>query len=458
MTDTILTSAHIGETRVALLADGKVEALHFFRDLTPHLTGNIYWAVIRRLAPEFEGVFLELEPGLDAFLAVKGKSAEGLTEGQKLLVQVKKEAAGDKPAEVTRKIDLTGRATQFQPLGKVREISAAIEKSRKAELAEFLKGFENISGGIRLRAAAATTSHVDLAAELAAAQELWVDIQQAAGKVKAPRCLIREASPALRFLRDHLGGDIQKVIFDRAATLAEARNYLGPETPPLTLHKGGEMFSDFGVDAVLASLFDARIPLSGGGWIAIEETEALTAIDVNAGSPIKNQGAAELGLSTNREAAREIARQLRLRQIGGLVVVDFIDMPNAAYGQILLEDFDAFLKTDPFPVRRTGFSAFGLIELTRKKTGPSLIRQLAVPAALKPTLETSGLSALRLAEQTGKVAPGRPLVIESDGATAHWLEERRPALLAELQRRIGAEVKIKPREDFARGDTNAYNE
>ena len=456
MTDRILISASVGEIRVALLADGKVVELHFFRDLTPSITGNIYLARVRRLAPEFQGAFLEIEPGVDAFLALKAKAGFGLTEGAKFLVQVNKDAEGEKPAEVTRKITLTGARLLFHPLGKGREISADIEKPRREELAAWLESLPEFTGGIRLRQAAGDDDTARIGEELAAAQELWADIQQRE-QGKAPACLYREGNPALRFLRDHAYG-VSEIVFDRAATLADAQKYLGSINATLTLHKGNDLFAAHKVDAAIASLLSPRLSLPGGGWITIEETEALTAIDVNAGAPRRNMGAAVLAFQTNKEAAREIARQLRLRQIGGLIVVDFINMTGNTHGRQLLTEFDACLKSDPHPVRRTGFSAFGLVELTRKRSGPSLRQRLSAPAMILPTLATCGLQALALAERAGNAQPGRHLVIESDPATIDWLEGKRDTLLAELQSRIGASVTLKPRADFTRGQTNAYTE
>lgn len=453
MIDRILVSARIGETSVALLDDNSLVEFHVFRDLAPHLTGNIYKAAIRSLAPEFEGAFLELEPGLPAFMAIRKQRPLTLTEGQPLLVRVTKTATGDKPAEVSCRLELGGRLVQYRPLATTHEISGEIPKEIKQELLAFLATLPGLTGGVRLREAVRSATRTALAAEITALQALWADIAAAADKAKAPRCIYREPHPALAFVRDHLTDDVKSVVFDRADFLAEAKQRLDGA---FTLDNSGDIFQKYGIDDQIDAIISPRIPLSGGGWITIEETEALTAIDVNAGSPIHVLSAAELALQTNLEAAREIIRQLRLRQIGGLVVIDFIDMANRGHGFAVLAELDKLMARDPAPIRRSGFSTFGLVELTRRKTGPSLTRQLATQGSMQLTLESSGLQALRVAEALGAKTPGRALSLEADPQTAGWLKGAGASLVATLQKHIGASVEICARPDFARGQANAY--
>lgn len=453
MTDAILVSARVGETRVALTDGDSLVELHVFRDLAPHLTGNIYKAVIRSLAPEFEGAFLELEPGLSAFMAFKKQRPVSLTEGQSLLVRVTKAAVGSKPVEVSGRLELGGRLVQYRPHATTHEISGEIPKDIKQELLAFLATLPDLKGGVRLREAVRSATKTAVIAEINALQALWADIAKAADKAKAPRCIYREPHPALAFVRDHLTDAVKSVVFDRADLLAEAKQRLDG---PFALDNSGDIFQQSGVDRQIDAIMSPRVSLPGGGWITIEETEALTAIDVNAGSPTHVLPAAELAFHTNLEAAREIIRQLRLRQIGGLVVIDFIDMANRGHGFAVLAELDKLMARDPAPLRRSGFSTFGLVELTRRKSGPSLTRQLTIRPPAAPTLETSGLQALRAVEASGAKTPGRAMILEVDAQTADWLNGAGAGLVGEVQKRIGASVDVQSRADFARGQANAY--
>ncbi len=456
MTDTILVSAGIGETGIALISKDVVTEIHFFRQFAPAILHNVYFARLRRLAPEFAGAFVEIEPGKTAFLPDrKGRPAINRAEGAGLVVQVTKEQTGGKPPEVTENIGLKSRLLTLLPASTHIEIAKAIPADRKASLLELCHSLTEDKAGLRVRSSAAMADTTGIEQEYAALFNRWSQIQSAAQSAGKPHCLWQSPNPALEFVVNSITPDTQKIITDRAGMLADLKTATG--FTDISMHNGN-LFKIFDVEADIDSITDTRVQLKGGGWLNIEETEALTAIDVNAGAPDKSRPFDETVYNTNLTAAGEIARQLRLRQIGGLVVIDFINMKNKTHIRNVLSRLDQAIGTDPAPIRRTGFSAFGLIELTRKKTGPSLTALLTRKGGLAPAVDTLVLRALRHAECKGMEKPGGTLKMELAPDAARWLKSGHMPLITELAQRTGANVIIEENPDMASDCFSVYAE
>jgi len=409
------------ESRVAIVEDGTLLEYHLEETDRRSLVGNVYLARVVNIEPGIQAAFLEFGESKCAFLHVsdlhpgyggaRGIPWEELAEplpkdrskpliqdllrkGQTLLVQVSKEAIGSKGPTVTTYVSLPGRflvlLLGMARAGVSRKIEDPEQRGRLRELAASLGGPEGV--GLIIRTAGSEETRETLERDLAYLGGVWEDLVARAEEQQAPALLYRESDLVIRTVRDLYDPGIDEILVDREEEAEAVRGFLGrvmPEHAGRVRHSAGPLplFSRFRVETEIDTIYDRRVPLPSGGSIVIDETEALVAIDVNSGSYRGEKDLEATALRINLEAASEIARQLRLRDMGGVVVCDFIDMIEAENRTRLEEHFREVVRSDRAKTWFSRLSRFGIIELTRQRLRPSKER---VAREVCPTCEGRG--------------------------------------------------------------------
>lgn len=393
MIDEILCTVSSDATRTALRQDGAVVEVMIEPAATASLIGGVYLGRITKVLAGMGACFVDLGLERAGFLPLPNgeRAAAGrlpvIHEGAAVLVQVVKDPQGGKGAELTLDISLPGRQLVYAPRqdGVVfsRRLVDAAERQR---LAAALASVARPGEGFILRTAALGATVEDLARDVEWLRAAWADLETSAGKAKPPRCLWRDLAPLARVLRDRGHDGIKRVLTDDRAAQQAAQAYCRRFMPGLADRielAGGDtpLFERFAVDEQIAAGLLPRVPLPSGGFLLIEPTQALTAIDVNTGRHVGHSTPVETILATNLEAAAETARQVRLRNLSGLIVVDFVHMLSAEHQARVLDALRAAFTEDPMFVRIGGFTELGLMEIARRRGRPSLHEILTAPCA-----------------------------------------------------------------------------
>ncbi|HXF04938.1 MAG TPA: Rne/Rng family ribonuclease [Blastocatellia bacterium] len=387
---------------------------------------------------------------------------ELLKEGQEILVQIAKEPIGNKGARVTTHIALPGRYLVYMPtsehVGVSRRITSAAERARLRRLITELKNRERVVGGLIVRTAAEGCSEADLLSDLQYLAHTWNDIRQRAERTKAPALLHRDLDLVERILRDRLSSDFTAIRVDDEEDYTRIVDFVSRFQPKLLnrvkLHtRETPIFEEYGVQAEIEKSIRPRVWLKSGGYIVINQTEALVAIDVNTGKFVGRTSRFEDTITrTNIEAAREIARQIRVRDLGGIIVLDFIDMEERKNRQKVMQVLEEELRKDRAPTKILQFNDFGLVAITRKRVKQSLERTLCEPC---PYCHGSGLvkspqticleileEARRLA-MAGERVDGGEALLRVHPEVGRLLRERYAAILHEIEAYLGGPVTIK---------------
>ncbi|WP_303785711.1 ribonuclease G [Azovibrio restrictus] len=401
MSEEILINFTPQETRVAVMAQGVVQELHIERTASRGLVGNIYLGKVSRILPGMQSAFIEVGLERTAFLHVAdiwqpretggehGREVHKpiekmLSEGQSLLVQVIKDPIGTKGARLSTQISLAGRMLVYLPQEKHIGISQRIEDEAEREsLRTRLTALvpEDEPGGFIVRTMAETASDGELVNDIAYLRKLWSDIRDKARVSGAPTCLYRELHLAQRVLRDFVNPETTRIVIDSRENFQKLQSFAAEYTPavsPLLEHYTGQrpLFDLHGVEDEIEKALARRVELKSGGYLIIDQTEAMTTIDVNTGGFVGLRNFDDTIFKTNLEATQTIARQLRLRNLGGIIIVDFIDMENPEHRQAVLAEFNKALARDHTRLTVNGFTALGLVEMTRKRTRESLAHVL----------------------------------------------------------------------------------
>jgi len=398
----ILINVTPQETRVAVIEQGVAQELHVERTTGRGLVGNIYLGVVSRVLPGMQSAFIQI--GLDraAFLHVADiwehrqngepqKPIERLLhEGARLLVQVIKDPIGTKGARLSTQISIAGRLLVYLPQECHIGISQRIEdEAERAHLRERLQHLlpPDETGGFIVRTMAETASDRELLSDVEFLRKIWHDIQERAQTASAPAPLYHDLNLALRVLRDIANEDTERILVDShesfRALQTFAQDYTAGFLDRVQLYNGDRpLFDLYAIEDEIERALARRVPLKSGGYLIIDQTEALTTIDVNTGGFVGGRSFDDTIYKTNLEAAHAIARQLRLRNLGGIIVVDFIDMENDAHRDAVLTEFRRALALDRTRVTVNGFTSLGLVELTRKRTRESLAHTLCEPCPM----------------------------------------------------------------------------
>jgi ribonuclease G len=390
-------------------------------------------------------------------------------EGDEVVVQVVKDPIGDKGARLSANITVPGRLLVLVPkqqgVALSRRIDAEAERARLIALCEQMlaecPGRLVAEAGYIVRSAAIGAGLPELREDAERLADIWAPVADRRGRLRAPALLHRDLDPIERIMRDEVDAATVRVIVDDVEAMAGARAYCRRAMPEaeerLEPFEGpGLLFDLYNVEDEIARLCHARVPLLSGGWITVEGTEALTAIDVNSGSFTDATGLEETSLRVNLEAAEEIGRQLRLRGIGGLIVVDFIHVSEAANVERILNALAQSLARDRTPTQISPMSDFGLVEITRKRTRDPLARSMTETCRAcrgrgrTRSVESVGMEIRRAAEREALNVPGHPVHIRAAPEVIYWLDSQGPELHAALARRRVPRVVFEPRSEFAR--------
>ena len=405
MTREIVVESAPEETRVAVLEGGRVAELHVERAGERSLIGNVYLARVDRVIPGMQSAFVDIGHERHAFLhasdvaplqeresdAVEGEKLPVveapieslLRQGQDVVVQVTREPIGTKGARVTTHVTLPGKRVVYMPLSDHLGISKRItdEKQRDELRRTLLDIRSRIEGGVIVRTDALGAAPEQIEAEMAHLRQEWTSVQSRIAGAAPPVLLREDEGVALRVLRDSQAADIERVVVDDPALFARLLSWMQAHVPSaagrLSLHGGATgLFESLGLEQELDKAVRDRAWLKSGGYLVINQLEALVAVDVNTGKFTGGKRLEDTVLQVNLEAAREVARQLRLRDLGGIVVVDFIDMTEAPHRQAVLRELENALARDRARTTVLGMSEFGLVQLTRQRQKRSLDRVL----------------------------------------------------------------------------------
>lgn len=410
MTEDILINVTPFETRVALVEQGSVQELHIERSIQRGHVGNLYLGKVVRVLPGMQSAFVDIGLERAAFIHVadlrqnRTERSNGtaitpieklLFEGQSLMVQVIKDPLGTKGARLSTQISIAGRMLVYLPYDPHIGISQKIESEEdRNSLRERVLSFmpEDENGGFIVRTQAEGATDEELQADQSYLRTIWNSIQAKAKSQPTPSVLYTDLTLAQRVLRDMVGPSTGTITVDSRSTTQELLDWAKTYTPSVLSrikHYSGErpLFDTANVDEEIARALSRRVDLKSGGYLIIDQTEALTTVDVNTGGFVGGRNFDDTIFKTNLEAAVALARQLRLRNLGGIIILDFIDMDDAGHRSSVLGELNKALAKDRTRMTVSGFSQLGLVEMTRKRTRDSLAHQLCEPC---PTCQSRG--------------------------------------------------------------------
>jgi ribonuclease G len=394
------------ETRVAVVENGAVQELHVERTLERGLVGNVYLGKVARVLPGMQSAFIDIGLERAAFLHVGDvwhPPAEGETlsqarhaqsqtpiekqvfEGQSLMVQVIKDPIGTKGARLSTQISVAGRLLVFLPQDDHVGISQKIPPEQREALRQRMHRLAGTQGGgFILRTNGEDATDAELADDIAYLRKTWQRIKEGPQRLPAPSLLHQDLSLLQRVLRDLAGEETQSIRIDsreqHAALAAFGQEFMPKAAGKLQLYKGERpIFDLYAIDEEIASALGRRVQLKSGGYLIVDQTEALTTVDVNTGGYVGARNFDDTVFKTNLEAAQAIARQLRLRNLGGIIIVDFIDMQREDHREQVLAELRKQLGRDRVKTTAGNFSQLGLVEMTRKRTRESLAHMLCEP-------------------------------------------------------------------------------
>lgn len=431
----IISAVNPEETRMGIVENGRLMEYVVERNNSAQLVGSIFLGRVCNVVRGIQAAFIDIGLDKNAFLYLGDKT--GITEGQRVLVEITKDARGSKGPTATLDISLAGRYAALLPeanyTGISRKITDSAERSRLKKIADEVT---NGAAGAVMRTNAAGMPEEVLRADLQQLMADWQIIQARAKLARSPQVLHRELDISVRIVRDYLNVCIDEVVVDSPAVYGRLQellqNIAESRSCKLLLHdKQTDIFSYYRLSDDIASISDRRIDLPSGGYLVIDYTEAMTVIDVNSGHFSGRENLAETVMQINREAADEIARQLRLRDIGGIIVVDFIDMDKKEYREEILERLQQVLRADKMKPCVQDMTVLNLVEITRKKARQNLSAVLYAPCPVcqgsgrVQSQETVGLEIKRrLRTLLAKPCAPRSILIMVSPWLAEWLNHK----------------------------------
>ena len=395
-TDTqhMLINVEADETRIALVRSGRLENLFIEQDQRAQNVGNIYRGIVTKVQPSFQAAFIDYGQGKNGFLAISDVNQQVykpnkddlrrpainhlLKSGQKVLVQVLKDEIDHKGATLTTNLSLPGRFLVFMPNSDRGGVSKRIEdEEQRNRLKHLLKGLVSEEASAIIRTAGVDRSLSELKRDFMLLRRNWTRIRDAYDKHEKPGLLYREEDAVVRMLRDYFDENTTEVVIDDAEAFQRALEFFQANMPTqqkqLQLYLGERsLFSEHDIEKQIGALNSSRASLPSGGSLVISPTEALVAVDVNSGRSTQERGIEDTALRTNLEAAAEVARQLRLRNLGGLIVIDFIDMDQEKNREAVVERVGEALAQDKARWSLGEISKFGLLEMSRQRIASSL--------------------------------------------------------------------------------------
>jgi ribonuclease G len=475
----ILVSVDVGEQRVAVLEDGVVAEVYLERPGHRSIAGNVYKGVVDNVLPGMEASFVDIGLAKNGFLYVDeivvpelegrkhGRRIQELVErGQEVLVQAVKDPMGSKGARLTTEISLPGRFLVFVPFGDGIGVSRRLEDEERERLKAICKELELPEGGLIVRTAAEGASREELEGDLALLQKLWSTIRGRANRAEAPALVYQESELPLRTVRDLFIRDFKRVVVDHDRTYRRIVGYLKRTSPELAARvelyrEKKPLMERYGVDDAVRSTLGRRIDLPSGGYLIFDYAEAFTVIDVNTGRFVGARGKGSQGrledtiTKNNLEAVKEVVRQLRLRDIGGIIVIDFIDMANPKNRQLVEEALNTELERDRTKTYVVEISPLGLVEMTRQNVtdGPREILTDRCPTCkgdgVVISMETHAVEAERRLVKLARESKSESFLVELNSQVATLLVGPGGSRLEELEKETGKKFALKGRQRAA---------
>ena len=481
MSEELLVNVTPRETRVAVVENGMLQELHIERGSQRGVVGNIYKGKVQRVMPGMQAAFVDIGLERAAFLHANdifrsaqldaGESEDApttapvqvqipitelLRDGAEIVVQVVKDPIGSKGARLTTQISIPSRYMVLLPRSRVLGISARIEdEEERTRLKSLMTELAPPGGmfGYIVRTNAEGQPAEALAEDLAYLGRAWALVEENSATAKVGSCVYEDLSLPLRAVRDLIRRDVEKVKVDSRETCERLREFAAQYMPELAEkieHYSGArpIFDLYGVEDEIGRALEKEVPLKSGGYLVIDQTEAMTTVDVNTGSFLGQRNLEETVYRTNLEAAQAVARQLRLRNLGGIIIIDFIDMVDAEHRRQVLRTLEKQLARDHAKTTVYDFSPLGLVEMTRKRTVESLQRQLS-----EPCHECSGRGTVKTAETVTyeifreivravrQFDAARLLVIASPKVVGRITDEESNAV-AELEEFLGKSIRF----------------
>ncbi|OTG69345.1 ribonuclease E/G [Acinetobacter sp. ANC 4470] len=391
MSDELLINVTPMECRVALIQNGTVNELFVERTVKRGLVGNIYKGKVVRVLPGMQAAFVDIGLSRTAFLHINDMIwprnqptpdvFELLQPGQILTVQVMKDMLGTKGARLSTDLSIPSRYLVLMPyghhIGVSQRIESEEERNRLRSMIEPIQTAHQLPGSVIVRTAAEGIPELDIAQDMAYLAKLWEFIQRKQTSIVVPSLIFEELPLPQRVIRDLANEDTAKISVDSREIHAKLQEFVAEFVPSMQtrlIHYPGErpIFDLYNVEEDIQKALQTRVALKSGGYLMIDQTEAMTTIDVNTGSYVGGRTLEDTVFKTNMEATQVIARQLRLRNLGGIIIIDFIDMQEAQHREEVMNQFERMLERDHAKTKITQVSELGLVEMTRKRTRESL--------------------------------------------------------------------------------------
>jgi ribonuclease G len=492
----IVVDSGLIETRVAVQEGSQLTELYVEREGRRSIVGNIYKGVVTNVLPGMQAAFVDIGLAKDAFLYAgdytanvgeddRGQGGEDdppdvdveaaeshrepappieemLSRGQEVLVQVSKESLGTKGARVTSFVSLPGRSIVYMPQARHVGVSRRIRDEQERErLRNLVKGLRPPAGGFIVRTVAEGKGEEDLAADIQFLSRLWSQVQERFEAAKAPSLLHEEMDLTFRVVRDLFSPEVEEFLVEDPEAHAKCVEFVGSLVPQLAARvrrwdKPTPVFEATGVEKEIEKALRRRVWLKSGGYIVIDHTEALVAIDVNTGKYVGKRDFEETVLKINLEAVTEIVRQIRLRDLGGIIIIDFIDMERPEHRAEVYGALTRVLADDKARTNALEISELGLVEMTRKRVRQSLASLFCAPC---PTCKGTGLvrsdpalaaEIVRRVRAAAPEAAGDGAVIRAHPDLAHHLEVDRREALSRLATLVGKAVSVQAVAGFHR--------
>ena len=468
------------EYRVAILKDGDLDEFYIETSAKEEIKGNIYKGVVSRIEPSLQAAFVNYGAEKNGFLTMgeihpEYYEPEGiisdpkapvpiantLKQGKEIVVQVTKEMGGKKGAYLTTYISLAGRYLVLTPGKATTGISHNIEEDEERQRLKSDMNQLMLPDGVGyiVRTAAAGQKKRVIARDLNNLLRMWQDIKKRAETQPVPSLIFKEQDLGLRTLRDYFTAEIDEVLVDDKETWSEIKDFMKIISPRhqrrVRLYRESKpIFSEYGIEKQIEQIYSNTVPLRTGGSIVIDSTEALIAIDVNSGKSKRGKSMESTAYQTNLEAAREIAKQLRLRDMGGLVVIDFIDMKDPKHERAVTKQLREEFKRDKAKINASHISKFGLLELSRQRLRPSIESksyQICEYCQGRGMVRSVGATSVSFLRQIWVGSSKRNIervtgVLPS--TVADYLLNKKRAELAELEKRYGVSIEIQGNPDL----------
>jgi ribonuclease G len=473
LTAEILVNVTPRESRAALVENGVLQEVHLERANRLGITSNIYKGRVTRVLPGMQAAFMDIGLERTAFLHVSDIARRedvdtefevprtddiraAMAEGDERLVQVLKDPLGTKGARLTTFVTLPSRYLVYMPLGHGVGVSARIEdEAERARLRTLVESFMPVErrGGFIVRTVAEGVAPEAINADMLFLQRLWELVSNAGYHAGAGQLVHEDLPLHVRILRDMLGEGVERVLVDAPAAFARmiefARTFMPESEPRIELYRGNRPILDlYGVEDEIKKALDRKVPLKSGGYLMIDQTEAMTTIDVNTGAFVGHRNLEDTIFRTNLEAAVAIARQLRLRNLGGIIIIDFIDMTDEDHRRQVLQALEKSLATDHARTHISSVSPLGLVEMTRKRTRESLEHLLCRPCPAcegrryVKTPETVAYEIFREVLRQSRQFEVQGLMVLAHQDVIELLLDEESAALGELELVIGKPIRL----------------